>query len=175
VARTAAGSTLPAGGVRTERTDAHGGSVRGNSIRVMGLGAPHGLNGLFPFFEEKVCRGGGVWGSPSLSLQPPPGGRKKKISPETPCTPCVRPKPMPRKGFRRTDPRASPSAPRAGPVPAPNRPRWAPPARPNAVPGAPLGTSLDAGGGGHHSPPAPPGPEPTRPPVPSLIQPLWIH
>ena len=77
--RTAAVSTPPRGAERM-RTDAHGGSVQENSMRVIGLGATHGLNGLFPFFCRKKGDG---WSSGGLSppLQPPSAEYHRKKYP----------------------------------------------------------------------------------------------
>jgi len=104
------------------RTDARGGSVRENPMRVMGLGAPHGLNGLFLIFGRRYAEGGGL----SLPTAYSPGARKRKSPIELRAVRASAPKPIPRKGFRRTDtPCASERRPCA-PEPAPTRPPPAP-------------------------------------------------
>ena len=137
MARTAAGSTLPAGGAERMRTDAHGGSVRENPMWVIGLGATHGLNGLFPFFAER--RGWMVVRrplSPLCNLRP--RSTTEKNTHRTPCTSCVCPETdagqgLPANGHPARH-RASPSALRAGPEPAPP---GLPALAPNAAAGDP--------------------------------------
>lgn len=96
--------------------------MRENPIWVMGLGAPHGLNGLFSIFAEEGSMA--VKGLSHTHLQPRPlsGGTAKGKLPKNSVQSVRLPRSRcPAKGSGERTHRASPSALRAGPEPAPMR------------------------------------------------------